>query len=363
MNSEPPILFEHGGDLEKAALFAGCRPEEILDFSNLLNPSGAPPGLTDYLKSKLSGAFSHPGSGEPLRRKIAEKTGIAPEQILLGAGTTEFVHLLPQVRQVKRPVILGPTYGDYEPVLRAVGADPRFVLARETENWEFPRVEWERALVDHPDWVILARPNNPLGQNWPMGGLLAAIEKYPETFFVVDETCLEVSEDPKDSFWSHPMPANLAVLRSFSKAYAVPGLRLGYLAAPTDLVGRLKQARMPWTVSPLALEAGLYLLDQDKWVVESHQKNLEEKKRVYTKLSALQNFKTFSSAITAFTMKGLAAGFSSSAFLKTILKEEKILIRSLAQHRGLGDAYFRIGLRTPAENDRLLKVLEHRVRS
>jgi threonine-phosphate decarboxylase len=255
-------------------------------------------------------------------------------------------------------VILGPTYGDYEPALRAVDADPRLILAREEENWEWPGFEWERALENNPDWVILARPNNPLGQNWPIGPLLAAMENHSETFFVVDETCLEISEDPEDSFLRRPLPPNAAVLRSFSKAYAVPGLRLGYLAAPPYLAGYLKQTQMPWTVGPLALEAGLYLLGQDKWVMESHRKNSEEKKRVHKKLSAFKKFKVFPSSISAFTVKGLTAGFSSSAFLKTILKEEKILIRSLAQHTGLGDAYFRIGLRTPAENDRLLKAFE-----
>jgi histidinol-phosphate/aromatic aminotransferase/cobyric acid decarboxylase-like protein len=358
MPSETRTLFEHGGDLEKAARLAGCPTGDILDFSNLLNPSGPPPGLAGYLKTKVSESLRHPSSGRDFREKIAERMGLSPGQVFVGAGTTEFIRLLPWVKRPERPFILGPTYGDYEKSLRLFGAEPRWILAREEEDWALPPSAWEEALRQRPDWLVLSRPNNPLGQSFPREALLKAVLGHPDTFFVVDETCLEISVNPKDRFLPVPFPPNLAVLRSFSKAYAVPGLRLGYLVVSHELAGRLVEAQAPWTVSPLALEAGFFLLEQEKWMEETGTRNAGEKQRIEQKLSGLGHFQAIASVLPAFTVKGTAPGFSAGALLEKLLVKEKILIRSLEKHPGLGGGFFRIGLRTPKENDRLLAALE-----
>jgi histidinol-phosphate/aromatic aminotransferase/cobyric acid decarboxylase-like protein len=358
MPSEAPTLFEHGGDLEKAARVAGCSPEELLDFSNLLNPCGPPPGLADYLKTKVSGSLRHPSSGKALREKIAGRMGLSPEQVFIGAGTTEFIRLLPWVKRPERPFILGPTYGDYEKSLRLFGTEPRWILAREKEDWALPPSAWEEAFRSKPDWLVLSRPNNPLGKSFPREALLKAVHGHPETFFVVDETCLEISLNPEDGFLPESFPSNLAVLRSFSKAYAVPGLRLGYLVLSPGQAGLLAEAQAPWSVSPLALEAGLFLLEQDQWLEETRARNAVEKKRIEQKLSGLADFQLIPSVLPAFTLKGTAPRFSAGALLEKLLVKEKILIRSLEKHPGLGGSFFRIGLRTPKENDRLLAALQ-----
>jgi histidinol-phosphate/aromatic aminotransferase/cobyric acid decarboxylase-like protein len=349
--------FEHGGDLEKAAVLAGCDPGEITDFSNLLNPSGWPPGLEGALKPRLTSAFLHPSSGDKLKFKIAEKIEVLAEQIFLGAGTTEFIHFLPLFHRPRKPVIVGPTYGDYASALRRLDLEPQMLLARDEENWDISPDQWEKCFGEKPDWMILSRPNNPLGNSLDRSSLRDMIQKHPEIFFVIDETCVEIVDDPSDHFLLKPWPANLAVLRSFSKTYAVPGLRLGYMIVAPEKASSMKAFQMPWTVSPLAQAAGLYLLDQDDWLQESQSENRKEKERVFVQLRLLKKFKTFASSITAFTLKGLEPEFSSNRLLQRLLVEEKILIRSLSQHPGLGENYFRVGLRKPSENDRLLKAL------
>jgi histidinol-phosphate/aromatic aminotransferase/cobyric acid decarboxylase-like protein len=353
--------FEHGGDLEGAARAAGCAPDEIIDFSNLLNPQGPPPGLAGYLAKKTGDFLKHPASGQDLKKKISKKMKIPADRILLGAGTTEFIHLLPRALRSRRAVILGPTYGDYEPALRNLGVNPIFIFAREEEDWAFPGHEWERSLAKNPDFVILARPNNPPFAPWPKERLRASMESHSGTFFVVDETCLEISENPEDSLAGPDMPSNLAVLRSFSKAYAAPGLRLGWMAAPASLAGLLRESQEPWTVSRFAQEAGFYLMKLDSWIAETSAQNKKEKERVFAELSKLKNLMIFPSPIPAFMIKGTTPGFSSDILLTRLLLDEKILIRSLGRHPGLGTPYFRIGLRMPAENDRLVAALKKHV--
>jgi histidinol-phosphate/aromatic aminotransferase/cobyric acid decarboxylase-like protein len=352
--------FEHGGDLEKAARLAGCDPAEIIDFSNLLNPSGWPPGLEEALRPRLASAFRHPSSGTALKSKIAEKLEVLPEQIFLGAGTTEFIHFLPLFHKPQKPIIVGPTYGDYAPALRRLGVEPTLLLAREENNWVVSAEQWQDCLREKPDWMILSRPNNPLGQSVDRSLLRKMIQEHPTVFFVVDETCVEIADDPFDHFILKPWPTNLAVLRSFSKTYAVPGLRLGYMVVSAEMAPQIKTFQMPWTVSSLAQAAGLYLLHQDDWLAESRKKNRDEKENMFAELQSLKKFKTFPSAITAYTMKGLSPHFSSTDFLQQLLMEKKILIRSLAGHPGLGDSYFRVGLRKPLENEKLLKALRKR---
>lgn len=361
MNRDKTFNFEHGGDLEAAARLAGCEPGDILDFSNLLNPEGPPPGLAGHLAKKTGDCLRHPSSGHALCEKISEKTEVPLDQILLGAATTEFIHLLPRALRPRRPLILGPTYGDYEPALRESGAEPVFLMALDEEGWVFPGYEWDQALSKNPDFVILARPNNPPFAAWPKDRLLKSMAAHSETFFVVDETCLEISEKPDDSVAGPGMPSNLAVLRSFSKAYAAPGLRLGWMAAPASLAGLLRKAQEPWTVSPFALEAGLYLMGLDSWSAETSVKNKKEKDRVFTKLSELKKLKTFPSPIPAFTLKGTEPGFSADVLLRRLLTEEKFLIRSLGRHPGLGSSYLRIGLRSRAQNDLLVAALKNYV--
>jgi len=352
--------FEHGGDLEKAARLAGCDPAEITDFSNLLNPLGWPTGLEEVLRPRLDSAFRHPSSGVALKLKIAEKLDVLPEQIFLGAGTTEFIHFLPLFHKPQKPVIVGPTYGDYAPALRRLGVEPTWLLALEENNWVISAEQWKDCLQEKPDWMILSRPNNPLGQSIDRSLLWEMIQQHPAIFFVVDETCIEIADDPADHFILKPWPANLAMLRSFSKTYAVPGLRLGYMVVSPETAPLIKTLQMPWTVSPLAQVAGLYLLHQDDWLAESQKKNRGEKENVFAQLQFLKNFKTFASSLTAFTMRGLNPHFSSTDFLRELLMEEKILIRSLAGHPGLGESYFRVGLRKPLENEKLLKALRKR---
>ncbi|HTA75815.1 MAG TPA: aminotransferase class I/II-fold pyridoxal phosphate-dependent enzyme [bacterium] len=352
------ISFEHGGDLEKAARLAGSSPADILDFSNLLNPSGCPPGLEEALKAQLGSAFRHPSSGDALKTRLAKKLGVSPEQVFLGAGTTEFIHFLPLWRKPQRPVIVGPTYGDYAPALRRLGVEPKLLLAAEENGWVLSSQQWEACFRDKPDFMILSRPNNPLGQSVYRALLKDMIQSHPETFFVVDETCIEIADDPADHFILSSWPMNLAVLRSFSKTYAVPGLRLGYLVVSPNLTSQLAHFQMPWTVSPLAQSAGLFLAHQENWLAGTQKANRAEKDRVLAQLEALAPFRVIPSGMTAFTLKGLAPNFSSSKLLERLLVEEKILIRSLAQHEGLGDVFFRIGLRTPTENQKLVSALQ-----
>ncbi len=349
--------FEHGGDLEKAAQLVGCSPPELLDFSNLLNPSGPPPGLVEALQAAVPSAFLHPSSGGDLKAPLAENMGVDPAQVTLGAGSTEFIHFLPLMLRPKKPVIAGPTYGDYAPALRRLGLEPEWLLAREEGGWVIPPEEWEDCLKKGADWVVLARPNNPLGGCLPGAFLSDLIQGHPKTFFVVDETCREIATEPLEPFIPRPWPGNLVVLRSFSKTYAVPGLRLGFMVAAPEVARHFREFQMPWTLSPLAQSAGLFLLGQQAWLDQSRARNRLEKERVQAGLSKLRGFRAYPSTFPVFTVKGLGPDFSSPAFLGKLLVESKILIRSLDRHSGLGEPFFRIGLCSPGENDRLLSAL------
>jgi hypothetical protein len=101
---------------------------------------------------------------------------------------------------------------------------------------------------------------------------------------------------------------------------------------------------MPWTVSPLAQDAGLFLLNQDDWLQKSQDENRKEKERVFAQLGSLKNFKPFASSIKAFTLKGLEPGFSSNHLLQRLLVEEKILIPQSFQTSGTWRELFSSGI-------------------
>jgi threonine-phosphate decarboxylase len=328
-----------------------------MDFSNLLNPAGPPPGLEEALKSQLKDSLLHPSSGDALKDQLARVWKLRPDQVFLGCGTTEFIHFLPLFRKPRKAVIVGPNYGDYAPALRRIGVEPQWLMATEEKDWVIPSKDWESCLKEGVDFVFLSRPNNPLGQSLYRPLLKDLIQSHPGTFFVIDETCIELVEDPADHCLFDPWPRNLAVLRSFSKTYAVPGLRLGVLLMHPDHSASWRAFQMPWTVSPLAQAAGLYLVHQGNWLSQAQAANQAEKKRIDERFKDLKGFSVIPSGMTAYTVKGISPDFLATQLLQDLLREHQILIRDLSQHPGLGASYFRIGLRTPPENDRLMKAL------
>jgi threonine-phosphate decarboxylase len=341
----PPsaALFRHGG----AA--AGGGP--VLDFSASINPLGPPAGAVRALRRQLASVARYPDPDcTALTARLAALHEVAPEQVVVGNGSSELIHALPRALRARRAAIVEPTYTEYLRASRAAGA--------KVEHWlpDGDTVEPEPFDPGGAGLVWMGNPNNPTGALWDVAVLLDWVLAFPATVFAVDEAFLPFLE--REELLSlipqlHRLP-NVVVLRSLTKLYALPGLRLGYAVAPPDLAARLRGQLPPWSVNALAQVAGLAALDEPGYLGRTHVWARTELPHFGRQLAELPHLEPRASG-TVFVLVRLHGG--SAARLTAALRERHLLIRDASNFVGLDGRYVRISLRSPEDNRRLVAEL------
>lgn len=238
---------EHGGNRTKLAREAGCLPEELLDFSVNLNPCGPPPGANgNFLRSfDLLGAYPEPHA-ESLHRFLAEATGIPEECLQAGNGSNELLMYLPALTGAKRALIVTPGYLEYEPACRRAGLEIEYVPLRREDGFTLSLEKLEQS-IRPGDLVIVGNPGNPTGTAVKAAELAALAGRHPDATFLIDEAFADFL--PPEYRFSGIECDNLILLRSLTKFYAMPGLRMGYVAAPARLIATLRKQLPCWQLS------------------------------------------------------------------------------------------------------------------
>lgn len=254
----------HGG-LDYAELERlGLGTEDIVDFSVNTNPLGPSPRVRQALAEADIARYPDP-EATALRRALARKTGVAPENILCGNGSAELMRLMGWafLSPGDRVVIVGPTFGEYEATARMVGAQAVAYRAEASGDFQ-PDGEAIAELVRQvrPRMVFLCNPNNPTGQCLNMAAIERILCACAEGLLVLDEAYVNFAAEAEPSV---PLlkRGNLVILRSMTKDYALAGLRLGYALAPPQVLEALRRIRPPWNVNALAQAAGLAALEDE----------------------------------------------------------------------------------------------------
>lgn len=363
----------HGGQVWAAARQLGLSPGQILDFSANLNPFGPPPAVMECLRRNLSSVAWYP---EPhaaaLKRRLAEAAGRPPGEVAVGNGASELIYLSAQVLRPRKALIVSPTFGEYERALRFAGvaapvAVERFYLAVPRHGGEPFRLPVDRLLArlrcGSVDLVVVCNPNNPTG-TLVAGDDLAAISRAARAqgaWLLLDASFLDFLPAPEVGLPPEPWD-RLIILKSLTKLYCLPGLRLGYMVAPADLVAAVEAARDPWSVNALAQIAGLQCLREEAYVARTREalprfrRGLEDGLR-WLGRSCLPGLEVYPSAAN-FLLGRVPAAAGGAASLASRLVGRGILIRVAADFVPLDETYFRLAVRLPEENDRLLAQLQ-----
>jgi len=344
-------LAVHGGNILATAKALGCEVSDLIDLSSNLTPFGTMPGIKDALIAGLDELCYLPETGsESLCALFAEKNKIAPEQVLAGNGTTEFIYAVPAAFGCQRAMIVNPTYADYATACEWAGVPVESFILDPAAGFRLdPDALAER--LTGGELVFLCNPNNPTGVLTPSAALIALARSKPETIFLVDESYLPFTREP--SLLSLGVPENLLVLFSTSKIYGIPGLRLGFLAGSVSRIAKLGQRVKPWGVNRMAQLAGEFALRHGDPYCEQVIRFVEsERPRVMAKLAALPDVTSFAGAAN-FILSRLT-GPVRAPELKAALLQERIMIRDCSSFASLDDRYFRISLKDQAINDHAL---------
>lgn len=242
--------IEHGGTLARAKELFAQAPTPWVDLSTGINPHSYP--LLDLPATALT-RLPEPGRIRDLAEVAARTYGAASADCVLPAPGTQI--LLPRVYRLREPgraVVLGPTYAEHARAAAIAGHEV-------VETADFGR-------LDEADIAIVVNPNNPDGRIVSREKLLALAERLARRggLLVIDEAFMDVGPR-EESLCGDVRAGNLVVLRSFGKFFGLAGLRLGFAAAPTDIVRDLDTEFGPWAISGLALEYGLHALSDTRW--------------------------------------------------------------------------------------------------
>lgn len=343
-----------------AARQSGTPVGEWLDFSADLNPWAAEEIPAAVMEEAWAQVRHYPDPEyRRFREAAAEREGADPASILPGNGTADLIHLISRWRKGGRAGIPVPTFTEYA---RAVRADGGEVL-----TWRFPEENgfsgegFPRVLRQMPaDLVFLCNPNNPTGRIWPVEVLNECVELCEQKgiLLIVDEAYLELSEDPARASLAAlaGRRRSLLVLRSMTKTFGIPGLRIGYAVGHPQEIARLEAFQPPWSLNTLAAEAGIWFLKQgENRTAEWRNRLASARVEMTHALRGMPGLRPVPSEANFL----LCRSDRETAVVAQALERQKILIRRCDDFDGLEpDRFFRAAVRRPRENQRLLAALK-----
>lgn len=358
------MFHKHGGDIYTY--------ENIKDFSANINYLGMPESVRQAAIEGIDGSLHYPDPEyRELRQALAKResescTGenhqddIHAEQIICGNGAAELMFALAWAKQAKHALLAVPSFFEYEQALAANGCEIHRYELKGTEDFRLG-TDFLNQLTDEMDILILGNPNNPTGQTIETALLdeIAELCAKRKIMLVLDESFFDFLSEAalkktRSGVGLCSRYSNLFVLKSFTKMYAMPGLRFGYgICSDQSLLQRMREGIQPWNVSVPATEAAIAAAAEQRFARETAAQ-VEKNRQWMKKRMEEAGYKVYPSE-TNFLL------FQGTADMKDRCLEKGYLIRDCSNFPGLAaegkEKYFRICVRGREENEELLKVL------
>ena len=347
--------LRHGGNLNKLAREAGLEADRILDFSANINPLGPPEWFRPLVSAQLSSLVHYPDPDcSRLVEAIARRYRIEPEEILVGNGSTELLYLVPRVLPVSRALIPVPAYVDYARAVNLAGLPIHYHYLTEERDFRLDPADLEARLTGG-DLVILGQPNNPTGLTFDPQALQDLAAGHPDTYFLVDEAFADFVEGLESL--TRNRPRNIMVLQSFTKFYAIPGLRLGAAVLDRQWAGKVREILPPWTVNTLAQRVGEAALQDAEYQGRTRLLVKEQRAFLIRMLARLPHLKLYPGEANFLFLRLNHPDLKARELSRQMLAQG-IAIRVCDNFEGLDERFFRVAVRTEGENQRLVDALD-----
>ncbi len=349
----------HGGDIWRVSREASKKPAEILDFSASINPLGLPPKAALAIKRslKLVPPYPDPGSVD-LREALSSFHGVRPDEVLPANGSTQLIHLIPEVLRPKAALIVEPAFSEYRASLKRSGCRAGGFLLRESEGFSLDLKRLERRLRRGYGLLYIANPANPTGALIEKEAMLAVASLCAScgTTLVVDEAFMDFAEAESIKREAARLKG-VIVLRSLTKFFSMAGLRLGFMISDRRLIKMFAEALPPWSINTLAAAAAEAALKDKRYRMATWRWLDAERPFLLNGLKGIPGLKPFPSGANFFLVK-ITRPSVTAPLLKAALLEKGMLIRELSAFPGLGQGYFRVAVRSRRENRLLIGSLE-----
>lgn len=335
---------KHGGDI--------YRNQVNMDFSINVNPLGIPEGVEAALAGAVKKALTYPDpTAETLKEETARALSVPKDFLLFGNGASELLMAAVHAFLPKKILIPVPSFSGYVYAAEAVGGTIVYFPLREEQEFELGD-DFLEALDKDIDLLFLANPNNPTGRLIRQERLLRILRlcRQNDITVLLDECFLEFCSGAESALPLLADYPDLLLLRAFTKSFAIPGVRLGYLlSADTGKLKRIEKHLPEWNLSVFAQAAGAACTKETAYLQKTAAYIQTERAYLTDALRRL--------GIRVFPGEANFLFFYTETPLYDKLLEKGILIRDCGSFPGLRKGYYRVAVKTRTENEKLWKAV------
>jgi len=351
------VSYEAGKPIELVVRDFGIESKDVVKLASNENPYGCSPKVQDAVRDIVANMALYPDdSMMNLKASLSRKFLVEEDELIIGAGSDQVIEFAIHAKASKGSKILmnSITFAMYEIYAKQVGAQVVRTTSREHDLEEF----YELYVEHKPEIIFICTPNNPTGDAIARKELMNFLDKIDaETLVVVDGAYMEYtafkdadkSVTPQELIGAYD---NVLYLGTFSKAYGLGGMRVGYGIAHKTIIKAFYKLRPPFNITTLSLEAATVALDDEAFVQSCIAKNFEEMGR-YNDFAAKHGLEAIES-FTNFVTLVFDEGRSASKLAQELL-EQGMIVRDL---KGYGLNAIRVTIGTPAQNDRFFALSE-----
>lgn len=351
----------HGSDIEKIAAAYGIDSDEIISFAANVNPLGISDRLRTELGARIDCIQRYPDREyTELRRAIGSYCGTDMKNVIVGNGSSELISGLIKLKKGMKAVITAPAYSEYERNVRLTGGTVSYFRLREEDGFILNTDGLIKALSDEYDLLIMCNPVNPTSTAVKAAEMRRILDRCRDCHIiaVVDETYIEFSDEVGD-ITAVPLAEeydNLFIIRSVSKFFAAPGLRLGYaVTGNSRIIELLGEKRDPWEVSSLAERAGRIMFSDKEYIQKTKLYMSAERRRVCGRLAQMSSMGLrYYEPQANFVLCHIEDDRTDADRLFEMCIRKGMMIRNCASFKFLDNKYFRFCFMKKKDDDRLL---------
>jgi threonine-phosphate decarboxylase len=354
----------HGGNLVAIGRAFACDPNTLLDFSASINPSGPPPALSALLRAaaerpEVLAAYPDPHARE-LTAALAASGGVPDGRVVIANGNAALLDVGVRALATRRCVVPVPAFSEYSRALAAAGAEMiPLPLAPHDEFALDPERLIAVARASGADACIVCNPHNPTGRGEPAATIatLAAELARVGCATIVDEAFVDYAPELSVLSPAYALGERTIVLRSLTKFFALPGLRIGYGFAAEALAERIRALLPSWPVGTLEQQVALAVLADTAYAHAARAGNDLARAALTAELAAL-GCRVFAPAANFVFFASGALCADAEHLRAALIRKHGIVIRTFAEDPALAGGYVRAAVRRTDENTRLVSALK-----
>ncbi|MEG2338347.1 MAG: threonine-phosphate decarboxylase CobD [Clostridium sp.] len=347
--------FGHGGNIDEVSRLYGIEKDQIIDFSSNINPLGLHENVRNAMIQGICEVDKYPDiTYKSLIDAISEYEGVNHKNIVLGNGAGEVIFNIVRAIMPRNGLVFAPSFSEYSDALEGVNCKVHHFYYGKDFSFDLSVLD----MVEGMDIVFLCNPNNPTGGLTLRGNVISLAEKCRDlgATLVVDESFLDFVEDSEEYSMISSIAEfnNVVVVKSLTKFYAFPGIRIGYgITSNSSYIEGYKRVCPPWNVNIVAMNGAIAALKESEYADETIRYIRDEGIRLYSELGNIDGIKPYPPSVNYVLFKCLV-----NREIREELIKKGILIRDCSNYEGLESGYYRVAVKRESENNLLVAALK-----